>query len=154
MESKLDSVEETDEVAEVEVYRTIDDQPVKDRKSKKHDKDRNKAGRVSMALPNLDPLSNRAPHDISEGAPQSIPRRNKLCTATYPGENQHPSIRSNDQYRDDGAYDGTYDGTYDNSYEDSWHREPRRWFTPYYEGRHLEEHAPPPLRSSTIEPAQ
>jgi hypothetical protein len=57
MESKLDSVIETAEVAEVEVHRTFDDQPVKDRKSKKHNKDRNKAGRVSMAPPSLDPPS-------------------------------------------------------------------------------------------------
>jgi hypothetical protein len=55
------------EVTEVEVHL---DQPVKDRKSKKHDKDRTKAGRVSMAPPNLAPPSKRACHDFADGAPQ------------------------------------------------------------------------------------
>jgi hypothetical protein len=99
-----------------------------------------------MAPPSLDLPSKRTRHNIAEDAPQSIPGRDKLCTMTVPGKNQRPSVRSNDQYGDDGTYDGThdgsYDGTYDDSYEDSWHREPRRRFTPYYESRHLKEHAP------------
>jgi hypothetical protein len=78
MESNLDLVVETAEVMEADIHRTLDDQPVKAHKSKKQDNDRNKAGRASMAPPSLDPLSKCACHDIAEGAPQSIPGRNKL----------------------------------------------------------------------------
>jgi hypothetical protein len=43
-------------------------------KSKKHVKDRNRAGRASMVPPSLDPPSKHARHDFAEGAPQSVPR--------------------------------------------------------------------------------
>jgi hypothetical protein len=131
MESKLDSVVEMAEVAKVDVHRTFDDQPIKAHKSKKHGKYRNKAGRVSMAPPSLDPPSKRACQDIAEGVPQSMPRRNKSCFVTYPGKNQRPTARSIDQQGDDWRVDdGNYDSAYDDSYEDSWHHEPRRRFTP------------------------
>jgi hypothetical protein len=150
METKLDSVEEVTEVAEVEVHRTVDDKPVKDRKSKKHDKDCNKAGRVSMAPPSLAQPSKRACYDIADSAPQEgIPGRNKSCSATFPGKNQRPiPVRSNDhrEYGDDGTYNGAYNGTYDDTCEVSWKSskdfcEPRRRFTSYYEGRHFEDNA-------------
>jgi hypothetical protein len=120
MESNLNSVVEkakTVTVTEADIHRTLDDQPVKAHKSKKYVKDRNKAGRASMAPPSLDPPSKHARHDIAEGAPQSVPGRNTPCTATYPVENQRPTSRSIDQQGDDWRVnDGTYDGAYDNSY--------------------------------------
>jgi hypothetical protein len=95
-----------------------------DCKSKKQDKDRTKSGRVSMAPPNLAPPSKRAHHDFADGAPQeSIPGQNKLCSTTYPGENQRPiPVHSNDhrEYTDDGF----------DTYEDSW-QSLKDWFTPY-----------------------
>jgi hypothetical protein len=95
-----------------------------------------------MAPPSLGPPSKRAHHDIAEVTPQSIPGRNKLCTGTYPGENQRPTAHSIDQHGDDWRVDdGTYDGTYDNSYEYSWYRGPRSRFTPYYEGRRFKDNA-------------
>jgi hypothetical protein len=140
MASNLDLVIETPEtLTEADIHRSLDDQPIKTHKSKKHVKDRNKAGRASMAPPSLDPPSKHARHDIAEGAPQSVPRRNMSSTATYPGENQRPTSRSIDQGDDWRVDDGTYDGAYDNSYDDSWHREPRRRVTPYYKGRHFED---------------
>jgi hypothetical protein len=97
MASNLDSVVETAETVTKADYRTLDDQPIKTHKSKKHVKDRNKACRASMAPPSLDSPSKRAHHDIAEGAPQSVPGRNTLCTATYLGENQCRTSRSIDQ---------------------------------------------------------
>jgi hypothetical protein len=73
MESNLDSVVETAEVMEADVYWTLDDQPVKAHKSKKHDKNCNKAGRASMAPLSLDPPSKHARHDIAEGALRVYP---------------------------------------------------------------------------------
>jgi hypothetical protein len=140
MASNLDSVVETpNTVTEADIHRTLEEQPVKTHKLKKHVKDRNKADRASMALPSLDPPSKHARHDIAEGAPQNVPRRNTSCTSTYPGENQRPSSRSIDQWDNWRVDNGTYDGAYDNFYDDSWHYEPRRRVTLYYEGRHFEE---------------
>jgi hypothetical protein len=89
------------QVTEADGHRTLDDQPVKAHKSKMHEKDRNKTGRASMAPPSLDPLSKRACHDITEGAPQSIPGRNKSCSMTYPCEYQRPTSCSINQQGDD-----------------------------------------------------
>jgi hypothetical protein len=133
-------VEEVTEVTEAEVHL---DQPVKERKSKKHDKDRTKAGRVSISLPNMAPPNKRARHDFADGTPQeSIPGKNTLCSATYPGENQRPiPVHSKDhqEYGDDDF----------DTYEESWQSskdfcEPRRRFMPYYEGRHFEDNASVP----------
>jgi hypothetical protein len=132
MTLNLDLVVETPEtVTEVDVHSTLDEQPVKTHKSKKHVMDRNKAGRVSMVPPNLDPPFKWARHDFAEGAAQSVPGRNTSCTSTFPGENQHPSSRPIDQVDDWRVNNGTYDGAYDDSYDDSWHREPRRCSMPY-----------------------
>jgi hypothetical protein len=146
MTSNLNLVIETPEtVTGADIHGTLDEQPFKTHKSKKHVKDHNKAGRASMVPPSLDPPSKRARHDFAEGAPQNVPRRNTLCTSTSLGENQRPSSRSIDQGDDwrvnDGTYDGAYDGAYDDSYDDSWHREPRRCVMPYYEGSQFEDNA-------------
>jgi hypothetical protein len=54
MTSTLESVVETLEtVTEVDVHGTLDEQPVKTHKSKKHVKDRNKAGRALMVPPTV-----------------------------------------------------------------------------------------------------
>jgi hypothetical protein len=98
-----------------------------------------------MAPPSLDPPSKCALHAIAEGVPQSIPGRNKSCTATYPDENQRPTARSINQHEDNWRVDdGTYDGTYDDSLRGLVALESRSRFTPYYKGRYLEEHAPLP----------
>jgi hypothetical protein len=56
---------------EVDVHDTLNKQPVKTHKSKKHVKDHNKAGRASIVPPSLDPPSKRARHEFAEGAPES-----------------------------------------------------------------------------------
>jgi hypothetical protein len=109
-------------VKEVYVHGTLDEQPVKTHKLKKHVKNRNKVGRASIVPPSLDPPSKRARHDFAEGAPQSVPGRNMSCTLTFPGKNQHPSSRPVDHGDDWRVDDGTYDGAYDDFYDDSWHR--------------------------------
>jgi hypothetical protein len=128
METKLDSAEEVTKVMVAEVHL---DQPLKERKSKKHNRD-------SMALPNK-----CACHNFADGTPQeSPPGQNASCSATYPGENQRPiPVHSNNhrEYR--------YDGF--NTYEDAWQSskdfcKPRLRFTPYYECRRFKDNASVP----------
>jgi hypothetical protein len=135
---------------EVYIHGTLNKQPIKTHKLKKHVKDRNKAGRASMVPPSLDQPSKRSRLDFAEDAPQSVPGRNMSCTSTFPGESQRPpscpqrgsgADQGDDWQVDDGTYDRAYDGSY---YGDSWHGEPHRRVTPYYEDRRFEEHAPLP----------
>jgi hypothetical protein len=144
-------------VTEVNVHGTLDKQPVKTHKLKKHVKDRNKVGRASMVPPGLDQPFKHACLDFAEDAPQSVPGQN-MCTPTFPGKNQHPPSRpqrgsgpnqGDDWQVDDGTYDRAYDGSY---YGDSWHREPHRHVMPYYEGRRFEEHAHLPYGNQPSSP--
>jgi hypothetical protein len=161
MASTLESVVETTKmVTEVDVHGTLDEQPVKTHKLKKHIKqDRNKAGRALVVPPSLDQLSKRASLDFAEDAPQSVSGRNASCTSTFPGENQHPLSRpqrgsgadqGDDWQVNDGPYRQPYnDGSY---YGSSWHREPHRRVAPYYEDRRFEEHAPLPYGHQPLNP--
>jgi hypothetical protein len=91
-ETILDSVEEETEEAIAEVHL---DQPHKERKSKKADKDRAKkavSGKDSMAPPNK-----HFRDDFADVTPQeNIPGPNASSPATYLGENRHPIPVIND----------------------------------------------------------
>jgi hypothetical protein len=159
MTSTLELVVETPEmVTEVNVHGTLDKQPVKTHKSKKHVKDRNMAGRASMVPPSLDQPSKHASLDFAEDK-TCVLGRNTLCTSTFPGENQRPPScpqrgSGADQGDDWQVYNSPYgqpynDGSY---YGDSWHRKPHRCVTPYYDNRRFEEHAPLPYRHQPSSP--